>query len=391
MSAPTFVCLTNIPTPYRLFLFGRMHERLGELGWKFEVWFMGSSESDRHWSFANSEFKFPHRFLRMRRFRIGSSTLYWNPDIAGLLRDMRPDILLVAGAWIHPTTLLAASCAPERTIFWCESHLGSMRRRGLIAGLARRWALSRFSEFAVPGKSAKEYVEHHSSGAQIHYLPNLVDPAVFHAQVSSGPRAMGTQDQDRRVLLIVARLSEEKGLIPFLKGIEKLGPAHRSKLTVLIAGSGHLKRQLEQRIARYSLDVRLLGHRTESQMTELYAQAHGFCLPSISDPNPISVIEAMWAGLPLLLSSRVGNHPECLQDARNGFLFDSSDPESVASAISRWLALSSEDSTAFGETSRQIARDSFDPDTVVSNFLDELLAGPLSAAELPLESLTAAQ
>ncbi|PYX97684.1 MAG: hypothetical protein DMG64_03580 [Acidobacteria bacterium] len=368
-----------------------MCERLRERGWEFEVWFMGHSEPERHWPFERSEFKFHHRFLSGKRFQFGSLTLYWNPEINNLQVEVRPDILLVAGAWIHPTVLFAtASSTPARTIFWSESHLGSMHWTGFITAMARRWVLSRFREFAVPGQLAREYVAHHSPGAQIHYLPNLVDPALFQNDVNlraADNTSFSASDRNgRRVLLIVSRLAEEKGLLPFLKGLEELSADDQSKLTVLIAGSGCLRRHLEQWMAQHSLDVRLGGQQTQSQLADLYARADGFCLPSIFDPNPISVIEALWAGLPLLLSSRVGNHPECLETGRNGFLFDVSDPQSIVKAISQWLSLSAGELKASGENSRQVARQRFDPDTVISNFLDELLPTSAKESESLLES-----
>src|SRR5947199_1968186 len=279
-----------------------MHERLREFGWRFEVWFMARSESDRHWSFEDSDFHFPHRFLRGKQFRIGSNFCYWNPGISKTLRDTDPDILLVAGAWIHPTILLAATFG-TRTIFWSESHLDSIRRKDCFTSLARGWALSRFSEFAVPGQLARQYVERFSTPARIHTLPNLVDPAAFYDEretyrgVDNTSLTASVHDR-RRVLLIVARLTEAKGLLPFLEGVERIKAENRSKFTLVIAGSGHLQTTLEQWIAKRNLDVRLLGQQTQDQMAALYAHADGFCLPSINDPNPISVIEALWARLP---------------------------------------------------------------------------------------------
>src|SRR5947209_12533265 len=176
---------------------------------------------------------------------------------------------------------------------------------------------------------------------------------------------------NRKVLLIVARLVEEKGLLPFLEGIGKLSRENQSKLAVRIAGSGRLRKPLEHSIARQSVDVRLIGQKTASELAELYAQADGFGLPSLSDPNPISVIEAMWAGLPLLLSSRVGNYPECLDQENNGFLFDPLIPDSIAEAVSRWLELSDEQIGKFSDASSQIAQQKFVPEHIIRNFLDQ--------------------
>ena len=349
---------------------------------EFEVWFMASAESDRDWRFEDSDFRFPHRFLGGRSFRIGSSNLYWNTEITQVLRKTSPYILLVAGAWVHPTVLQASlSSIPVRKIFWSESHFGSIRRASFAVNSARRWMFSRFSEFAVPGELATNYVMQLSPAARIHDLPNIVDPAVFHDEVVMHRRAgelISVQSQNSRVLLIVARLSEEKGILPFLEATEGLDLEDRHRLTVLIAGSGPLRKVLTQWIGRHSLDIRLLGYREQWQIAELYARADGFCLPSISDPNPISVIEALWAGLPLLLSSRVGNHPECLKNGKNGFLFDSDKPESIAQAIWQWLGQSYDELKTFSENSLEIARSGFDPDTAISNFLDQVLAGSIS-------------
>lgn len=355
-----------------------MHEEFKELGWDFQVWFMASSESGRHWSLDSSEYRFPYRFLSARSLRLGYATLHWNPEISKALRDEHPDILLVAGGWIHPTVLLS-TLSSVRKIFWSESHLHSIRHNNSVVSLARKWMLSRFKEFAVPGALARKYVEHHTRRARVHDLPNLVDPSVFCDLVAMYRRTAGhnlfSSDKSHKRLLIVARLVEEKGLIPFLEGIRHLSAADQINLTVLIAGSGPLKPLLERYIARNGFDVRLLGHQTQSQMATLYSQADGFCLPSISDPNPISVIEALWAGLPLLLSSRVGNHPECLRPGENGFLFDYTDPEAIAASISQWLALPQTKAVAFRENSLRIARSCFDPDRVLRRFIEDVVEG----------------
>ena len=385
MTARTFVCLTNIPTPYRLFHFRQMHRELERRGWKFEVWFMARSESRRHWVFDELDFDFPHRFLRGVHVRIGSDTLHVNPEVLGCLRETKPEILLVAGGWGLPTVWLASVSSVPRKIFWSESHLASIRRSGSAIGLARRFFLRKFREFAVPGELAKEYVRAHTANSQIHLLPNLVDPVVFRDAVTevqrvTRPRRSGA----RRVLLIAARLAPEKGLVPFLDSLLLLNAEDRSKLSVVIAGSGPLLSDLTHRIASYDFDVHLVGLRSQTEMVKLYADADGFCLPSLSDPNPLAVIEASWAGLPLLLSMRVGNHVECLKTERNGFVFDPTDCKSVREAVSRWLSLSEKELLQFGEGSLDIAMSKFAPETVISEFLDDLMVGEPSVTSVAM-------
>lgn len=375
VSARIFVCLTNIPTPYRLFQFGLMHRELSDRGWSFEAWFMAASEPRRNWKFSESQFDFPHRFLRGLRFQLGSESLCFNRELLSLLRETRPDVLLVAGGWIHPSVWMACmSSAPQRTIFWSESHLASMRRTRFPVRLARKFVLSRFLEFAVPGELAKKYVERHAVSPRIYHLPNMVDPSIFRDEVRKLRRATRSgRGGDRRVLLISARLAPEKGLAAFFDGLQLLNEDKKRRLSLWVTGSGPQFPELERWIRSHDLDIRLPGHQSEGEMVKLYAEADGFCLPSISDPNPLSVIEALWAGLPLLLSALVGNHMECLRDSANGFLFDPSDSQSIAGAVSRWLSLSAQELAQFGEVSYQIAQNRFEPNQVIHEFLDQVL------------------
>lgn len=357
-----------------------MHQELRERGWEFEVWFMADSEPNRRWTFVDSEFSFPHRVLSGVHPALGSQSLHINIGLLNRLLQHRPDILLVAGSWTIPTVWIASlSPTPIRKIFWSESHLSSSQHTGSVARWARRFILRRFREFAVPGTLSKAYVVHHTRKARIHDLPNLVDPVMSYGdseQTRKRLRASFKSGRGRRTLLIVARLAPEKGLLPFLESLRHLGTDDRMKLNILIAGTGAMRDELQRRIAASELDVRLVGHKSQCEMSELYVQADGFCLPSLSDPNPLSVIEALWAGLPLLLSSRVGNHPECLQSSKNGFLFDPLNPRSVAQAVSRWLDLTDQELRNFSEASSRIAHEKFVPHQVVRNFLNQVLTPP---------------
>jgi glycosyltransferase involved in cell wall biosynthesis len=357
-----------------------MHEELTARGWTFEVWFMADSELNRCWTFAHSEFSFPHRFLSGVHPTLGSQSLHINIEVLSCLLQHRPNILLVAGSWTIPTVWIASlSSTPSRKIFWSESHLSSSQHNGPITSWARRLMLRRFREFAVPGTLSKNYVTHHARKARIYDLPNFVDPTMCcgdSEETRQLPRVSFKSGQGRRTLLIVARLAPEKGLLPFLEGLRQLESNDRMRLTVLIAGSGPMRDELKRSVDASDLDVHLVGHKNQTEMSELYAQADGFCLPSLSDPNPLSVIEALWAGLPLLLSSRIGNHPECLQPSKNGFLFDPLNSRSIADVVSRWLDLSDEQLANFSEASSRIAHETFVPHHIVREFLNQVLTPP---------------
>lgn len=340
---------------------------------------MARSEPGRNWTFAEADLCFPHRFLRGTQFRIGSACMHLNPEALRNVRETRPDLLLIAGGWANPTTWIAGrSRAAKRKIFWSESHLGSIRRNGIAAGIARHVCLSNFTEFAVPGVAAEEYIRRYASPKQIYRLPNIVNPDRFRTAFAARRRLQNPGA--KRTLLIPARLVPEKGLVPFLSALRQLKQGARASLTIWIAGSGPLLNALQQTAAGESLDLHLLGYQTEMQMAELYAKADGFCLPSISDPNPISVVEGLWAGLSVLLSSRVGNYLECLREGKNGFGFDPLQANCIVSAVTRWLALSAAELDQFGKNSLQLAQQEFAPDKVICSFLDALIPESMQSA-----------
>ena len=362
--------------------------------WDFEVWFMARSEPSRRWTFRESDFAFSHRFLRGMHWNAANSSWHLNLEFIRDIRCTPPEVLLVAGSWTMPTVWLAALTNRAKTkIFWSESHLASIQHQGRISTLLRRFVLRQFRDFAVPGKLAREYVEANAGPARIHDLPNLVDPALFGDRVNTlRQRVPVRRGRHNRTLLVVARLAQEKGLLQFLRGIRLLKKDERSRLRVLIAGDGPQRRLIQEQAL--DLGIVLSGHKSEQQLLDLYADADGFCLPSLSDPNPLAVIEALWGELPLLLSSRVGNHPECLVSEQNGFLFDPFAPESIAGAVSQWLSLSPEELDQFGKRSLGIATREFSPEATIREFLDEVLANSrgsiTSAAERKLTRRQAA-
>jgi glycosyltransferase involved in cell wall biosynthesis len=281
-----------------------------------------------------------------------------------------------------PTTILS-SYAPQSTlkIFWSESHFLSLTRANGMANRVRSLLMGRYDAFALPGKLAREYVQHFAPGKTIVDLPNLVDPEVYDGKVhrlrgeKSALRNKFRIHESQRVLLVPARLNPSKGILPFLNALASGFKHSLSSLTVLIAGDGELRPEIEQWTLQHpSATIVLLGHQTQQSMCELYAIADGLALPSYSDPNPLSVVEALWAGLPLLLSDRVGNHYETLTPECNGWLFTTDDSFSVCKAVSSWTALSEQELLNYGEASHMIACRSFEPLGIVRTFVDELIS-----------------
>jgi glycosyltransferase involved in cell wall biosynthesis len=133
------------------------------------------------------------------------------------------------------------------------------------------------------------------------------------------------------VILQVARLDYLKDHATALRGLAQVLP-QRPNARLVLVGEGPELRGIQEllRLHRLEAHVRLLGLRND--VARLLPGADLFLLTSISEGIPLTVIEAMAAGLPVV-STRVGGLPEVVEEGRTGLLVPSGDPARLAQAI----------------------------------------------------------
>lgn len=175
-------------------------------------------------------------------------------------------------------------------------------------------------------------------------IPNNVDIDVFAPPTADRRRAARAALNlgDERALLTLARLHEQKGLDILLDAAAQV-PA--GDWTLLIAGVGPLEDDLKRQAAELGLGdrVRWLGWCDDS--VAALAAADLFVLPSRYEGQPIALLEAMAAGVPVLATAVAGT-PEALDDGRLGTLAPPEDPAALAHALRRFLAGELPDRTA---------------------------------------------
>ncbi len=138
-------------------------------------------------------------------------------------------------------------------------------------------------------------------------------------------------DAQTPLALTVARLDEQKG-IAHLIDAAALVPG----VVFAIAGDGPDRAALEGRAAERGVSsrVRFLGHRRD--VPALLAIADLFVLPSLYEGFPLSVLEAMAAGVPVVATA-VGGTDELVSGA-TGTLVPPADPRALADGIRALLA-----------------------------------------------------
>jgi glycosyltransferase involved in cell wall biosynthesis len=135
-------------------------------------------------------------------------------------------------------------------------------------------------------------------------------------------------------LLSVGRLRAPKDFLTLVRAMAALEPG---SACLRIAGDGPDRAAVASEVARLGLGdmVELLG--TRSDVPELLAGADVFVLSSDSEGLPMSVLEAMAAGLPVVASA-VGGVPEAVRGGETGTLVPPRDSAALAQALIRLVA-----------------------------------------------------
>jgi glycosyltransferase involved in cell wall biosynthesis len=132
-------------------------------------------------------------------------------------------------------------------------------------------------------------------------------------------------------LVGVGRLEEQKGFDVAIEAM-RLVVEEAPDVRLEIAGSGSLRADLEEQIARLGLEgsVRLLGR--YGDVDELMRKSHVFVHSARWEGFGLVLLEAMRARLPVV-ATRVAAIPEVVEDGVTGLLVPPDDPRALADAV----------------------------------------------------------
>ena len=171
--------------------------------------------------------------------------------------------------------------------------------------------------------------------------------------------------EDQILFVCVARLAAQKNQALLLRAFS-LGPARDPRAHLVLIGDGPLRETLtlEARNLGLSNRVHFLGVRTD--IADALGAMDVFVLSSDWEGNPLSVMEAMAAGLPIV-STAVGGVAELVTDGIEGFLVAPKDGLALSNAMDE-LMRRPETKWAMGAAARRRARDRFDVSGMVRHY-----------------------
>jgi glycosyltransferase involved in cell wall biosynthesis len=176
------------------------------------------------------------------------------------------------------------------------------------------------------------------------------------------------QLRNTRMLLFLGRLHPKKSCDIL---IDAFGKVADPSMSLLIAGPDQIgwKRGLEQRVAQLNLGSRVLfaGMLQGEMKQAALAIADAFVLPSHQENFGMAVVEALAAGVPVLISNRINIWREVEQDGA-GFI-EADDLDGTVRLLKRWI----DTPPSARDAMRQNARNCFERRFAINHAADSLL------------------
>lgn len=186
---------------------------------------------------------------------------------------------------------------------------------------------------------------------------------IFNPIVTAPATLAGVADRYPQRLLFLGRMHQPKGIFDLLEAVARLSRDF-PQLELLCGGDGDAD-AVNRRAEELDIQdrVRLLGWVRGQEKQALLASAGVFVLPSYHEGLPMSILEAMAAGLPVV-STRVGGIPDAITSGKEGFLIEPGDVDALEDSLRRLLA-NPELARSMGEAGLCKVAAEFDADKVM--------------------------
>lgn len=242
------------------------------------------------------------RLLRLRHADVAQvfSASYWSFLLAPV-----PAILLARAARVKVILHYHSGEADDHLTRW--------------GVLVHPW-LRLVDEIVVPSDYLREIFARH--GYRTRVIRNVVDTSRFQyrSRTPLRPRLLSTR-----------HLEPYYGVETVLRAFAALREAY-PEATLTVAGVGSQEHRLRELARELGVAPAFVGRIDPEGMPALYAEADIFVNASVVDNQPVSLLEALAAGLPVV-STPTGDIPAMLGGGSAGLLVPSADPAVMAGAI----------------------------------------------------------
>tara|TARA_B100001057_G_scaffold439196_1_gene472199 strand:+ start:59 stop:1090 length:1032 start_codon:yes stop_codon:yes gene_type:complete len=307
------VFITPIPAFYKINLYEQISEQK-----KVHAIFLSENTSEvRGKDFLKQTNSFRKSFLSIgsyqQRNRLKNSFRLYK-----LLQKEKPKKLIIGG-WDAPEYWIAVILFSQKIKIELvlESSLIESSTEG-FKGALKRFFLKRIDKVYASGKPHKELIQRLNfkgrtvltKGVGIINKEKKVSPLKFY----------------KKKFMFVGRLDEVKNLNILIECFNK-----NPSLELKIIGEGPLEKNLKKQVI--SKNIQFVGSIPNKQLGKYFSNSNYIILPSISETWGLITEEALYNGLPVIISKNCGSS-QLIENSKNGFVFDPIKLESLFTILS---------------------------------------------------------
>ena len=206
-------------------------------------------------------------------------------------------------------------------------------RRSLLLG-AERWMAGETDLVLTMNRWDYETAVKYRLGRQVVQIPGVgVDFSRFDHVPADSRRKLRKKwgvPEDAFVVIYAAEFSRRKNQGVLIRAMEELPES----VWLVLAGEGALREECRELAERLGLAERVVFPGRVGNIPAWYAMADAAASASRSEGLPFNIMEAMYAGLPVVASG-VKGHSDLIQDGVTGLLYPYGDAEACAEQIVR--------------------------------------------------------
>lgn len=294
------VFLTNLASFYKINLYNEI-----AISQKIYVIFISKYSEDRNQDFFKGKKFFEYTYLDENVYEQRNS-IKNSIKLVKILRKIDYKKLIISGWDSLENWTACVSSVKEKNAIVVESSEFESTNRG-IKGLLKKIFLSKISLAFVSGQSQKNLIKNIGFKGDIRKTKGV---GIFNYEKLEIKNKVEVKN-----FLYVGRLSQEKNIEQLIKVFNKL-----PELNLNIVGYGPLESELKDKVIRKNINF--LGKIDNKKLPEIYQKNDVLILPSKSEAWGLVVEEALYNGIPVILSNKVGCSTEVIIDNKHGYIYN---------------------------------------------------------------------
>lgn len=194
------------------------------------------------------------------------------------------------------------------------------------------------------GDENERYFEHYNvPKKRFHRVPFSIDSAYYDkflpgkVEFRNSLREKLGISPETVVILTVGKLIPRKGQADLIRAFAQALKSVTKPAVLLVAGDGAERATLEELAKPLGSAVRLLGFIGVDELPKYYLASDLYVHPSSFDPHPLAISEALYCGLPVVVSDRVGSAgpTDDVQVNRNGWVYPNGDVAALSAILAK--------------------------------------------------------